>query len=121
MDALQITDHVRQTGYEMHTYFGPGFLEKVYENTLKHRLEQLGIKTEQQIPVKVYDADGFIVGEYQADLFVAGEIIVEMKAVKNLIPEHEAQLLNYLKATRIRHGILMNFGAPKFQIKKYAL
>lgn len=120
-EILRMTGIVRQTAYNIHTYFGPGFLEKVYENALRHRLEALGIITEQQVPVKVYDADGFVVGEYQVDLLIAKSIIVELKALKSLIPEHEAQLLNYLKATRIRHGVLINFGTVRFQIKKYVL
>ena len=100
---------------------GPGFLEKVYENALTHRLRKLGLEVKQQYPLKVYDEDGTIVGDYNADLFVDGRLIVELKAVKALADEHVAQLLGYLRASRIEHGLLMNFGAPRFQIKKYAL
>jgi len=79
------------------------------------------MKVEQQYPLKVYDEDGTVLGEYFADLFVESKLIVELKACKNLAVEHIAQLLGYLRACHIEHGLLVNFGAPKLQIKKYVL
>jgi GxxExxY protein len=75
----------------------------------------------QQHPLNVIDEDGTVLGQYFADLFVAGQLIVEIKAVKTLADEHVAQLLGYLRSSRIEHGLLINFGSPKLQVKKYAL
>ena len=86
-----------------------------------HRLRRLGVKIEQQFPLKVFDEDGTILGEYFADLFVEGCLIVELKACQNLADEHVAQILGYLRSSRIKHGLLINFGAQKLQIKKYIL
>jgi GxxExxY protein len=111
---------VRQTSYEIHLYHGHGHLEKVYENALAHRLRKLGLEVKQQHPIDVYDQDGTLLGEYLADLLVEGALIVELKTVKTLAPEHEAQILGYLKSARLPHGLLINFGSYQFQIRKYA-
>ena len=87
---------------------------------MAHRLKKAGIKAEQQCPIKVFDEDGTLIGDYFADVLVEGEIIVELKAAKTIISEHEAQILGYLKSARKRHGLLVNFGAYKFEIRKYA-
>ena len=97
---------------------GYGFLEKVYENALLFELEKRGVSALAQCPIEVRYGDK-LVGEYFADLLVDNRIIVEVKAVKTLAPEHEAQLLNYLKATTIEVGLLLNFG-PEPQIKRKA-
>ncbi|NCA81785.1 MAG: GxxExxY protein [Opitutae bacterium] len=104
----------------LHVYHGHGYLEKVYENALAHRLKKAGFKVEQQVPLQVFDEDGTLIGDYFADLRVEGEIIVELKAAKTIAPEHEAQMLGYLKSARKRHGPLVNFGAYKFEIRKHA-
>ena len=98
-----------------------GHLEKIYENTLVHRLRKKGLEIRQQHPIKVHDEDGTLLGDYYADIFAENQLIVEIKACQTLAPEHTAQLLGYLRATEIKHGLLINFGAPKFQIKKYIL
>jgi len=113
-----LADIVRQTAYDIHVYLGTGFLEKVYENALKHRLEQKGYRVAQQVPIDVRDEDGFKIGFYEADLLVEGVLIVELKTVATLAPVHEAQLLNYLKATAVHDGLLINFGSERFQILK---
>lgn len=115
-----LCDRVRQTAYEIHLYFGHGHMEKVYENALAHRLRKAGIEVKQQFPLSVYDQDGTLLGEYFADLMVESALIVEAKAAKTLVVEHEAQILGYLKSAQVEHGLLMNFGAPKFQIRKFA-
>jgi GxxExxY protein len=115
-----LCDRVRQTAYEIHRYFGNGHLEKVYENALAHRLRKAGMNVQQQCPLSVYDEDGTPLGEYFADLLVEGALVVEAKAAKTLAVEHESQILGYLKSAKVEHGLLMNFGAPKFQIRKFA-
>jgi GxxExxY protein len=120
-DIMELCDTVRETAFAIHRYHKHGHLEKVYENALVHRLRKAGLQVEQQHPLKVYDEDGTLIGEYLADLFVDARLIVELKATKSLADEHTAQILGYLKASRIEHGLLMNFGAPKFQIRKFAL
>ena len=118
---MELCDVVRQTGFAIHCYHKNGHLEKVYENALAHRLRKLGLEVKQQHPLKVYDEDGTLIGDYQADLFVDNRLIIELKAAKALADEHVAQLLGYLRASRVEHGLLINFGAPKFEIKKYVL
>ncbi len=113
-----VCDTIRQTAYQIHLYFGTGFLEKVYENTLKHRLENLGLDVQAQVGMVVHDEDGCVVGHYDADLIVGGRIIVELKAVKALNTAHGAQLMNYLKTTGMRDGMLINFGSEKFECIK---
>ena len=115
----ELCDVVRETGYAIHLYHGHGHLEKVYENALVHRLRKLGLEVKQQHPIKVRDEDGTIIGEFLADLLVDDRLVVELKAAKSLADEHIAQLLGYLKSTRIEHGLLINFGSYKFQIRKY--
>ena len=121
IEINMLCDTVRQIAYQVHVYFRYGHLEKVYENSLTHRLVKAGLDAKQQFPLKVWDEDGTIVGEYIADILIEGELIVEIKAAKSLAVEHEAQLLGYLRAAKMDHGLLINFGAPKFQIRKFAL
>ena len=120
-DINTICDTVRETAYAIHVFHGHGHLEKVYENALAHRLRKAGVEVKQQYPLTVYDEDGTILGEYFADLLVNDRLIVELKACRTLMDEHIAQILGYLKSARIEHGLLINFGSYKFQIKKYAL
>jgi|SRR6516225_1521242 GxxExxY protein len=120
-DIMQLCNQVRETAFAIHRYLRSCHLEKVYENALTHRLRKAGLVAEQQYPIKVYDEDGTLLGDYSADLFVENCLIVELKAAKALADEHVAQLLGYLRASRIEHGLLINFGAPKFEIKKYVL
>ena len=115
----ELCDIVRQTSYAIHVYHGHGHLEKVYENALVHRLRRAGFDVKQQHPITVFDEDGTVIGQYHADLLVDNQLIVELKAVKTLADEHIAQLLGYLKSTRLEHGLLVNFGSYKFEIKKY--
>lgn len=117
----QLCDIVRETSFAIHTFHKNGHLEKVYENALVHRLKKLNLEVEQQYPLAVYDEDGTRIGEYFADLFVEKSLIVELKACKAIADEHIAQILGYLKSSRIENGLLINFGSPKLQIKKYIL
>lgn len=123
MDAhiKRLCDTIRETGYALHRYLGPGHLEKVYENGLLHRLSRANVEVQAQYPLKVCDVDGTILGEYVADLLVERCLIAEIKACDTLGGEHIAQLLGYLRACRIEHGLLVNFGAPRFRVRKFIL
>jgi GxxExxY protein len=118
-DVTALCNRVREIAYSIHVFLGHGHLEKVYENALVHRLRLAGLNVEQQYPVRVYDEDGTLIGDYVADLFVEEALLIELKAARMLAREHEAQVLGYLKATRLQHGLLINFGAYKFQIRKF--
>jgi GxxExxY protein len=115
----ELCDLVRETSYAIHLYHAHGHMEKVYENALVHRLRLAGLDVKQQHPIHVCDEDGTVIGEYFADLIVEDRLVIELKAVKALSDEHTAQLLGYLKSTRIEHGMLINFGSYRFQVKKY--
>lgn len=116
-----LCDKVREIAYAIHVYHGHGHLEKVYENALVHRLRTEGLDVKQQHPLQVFDEDGTLIGDYLADLVVEDAVIVELKTAKVLAPEHEAQILGYLKSARVEHGLLINFGSYKFQIRKFIL
>ena len=117
--AKEVCDEIRQIAYELHVYLGVGYLEKVYENGLRHRHEKAGFLVQTQVPIQVKDEDGYLLGDYVADMIVDG-IIIELKAVTTLLDVHVAQLMNYLKATGLEHGLLLNFGSEKFQCRKIA-
>jgi len=119
-EIMKLCNVVREISFAIHCYHKYGHLEKVYENALAHRLRKLGYKVEQH-PLKVFDEDGTIIGEYFADLFVENCLVTELKACRTLTDEHIAQILGYLRSSRIEHGLLINFGAVKLQVKKYAL
>lgn len=117
----KIADFIRETSFAIHRYHKHGHLEKVYENALAHRLRKNGFQVEQQFPISVSDEDGTPLRDYFADLFVENVLIIELKACQNIADEHIAQILGYLRSSRIEHGLLINFGAPRLQIKKYVL
>lgn len=117
----ELCDIVRQTSFELHRYHRHGHLEKIYENGLVHRLRKAGLKVKQQHPIEVLDEDGTPLGHYFADLLVEGVLIVELKAVRAITDEHVAQILGYLRSTRMENGLLLNFGAPRLFVKKYIM
>ncbi|HDD24094.1 MAG TPA: GxxExxY protein [Chloroflexi bacterium] len=112
----EITEQIIKAFYTVYNTLGYGFLEKVYENAMVIELRRMGLHVVCQQPISVYYA-GQIVGEYLADMLVENCVIVELKAVRTLLKEHEAQLLNYLNATSYEVGLLLNFG-PTPQIKR---
>ena len=115
----ELTEQIIRAFYNVYNTLGYGFLEKVYENALAIELRKMGLAAVQQAPIMVYYA-GAVVGEYYADLLVADAVIVEIKAARGLAAEHEAQLLNYLKATPYEVGLLLNFGPkPELMRKVY--
>ena len=117
----QLCDLVRETSFAIHVYHRNGHLEKIYENSLAHRLRKLGLDVKQQHPLPVFDEDGTLLGEFFADLLVDNRLVVELKAVRVLVEEHIAQILGYLKSSRIETGLLINFGTSRLQIKKYLM
>jgi GxxExxY protein len=116
-----LCDIVLQTSFAIHGYHRHGHLEKIYENALAHRLRKVGLKVEQQHPLKVFDEDGTELGEFFADLLIEECLIAELKAVSTVTNDHVAQILGYLRSARLEHGLLINFGAPRFSIKKYIM
>ncbi len=120
-EIFRLCDLVRETSFSLHQYLRHGHLERVYENGLAHRLRKAGLKVEQQYSLQVVDEDGTILGDFIADLYIENCLIVELNACKAIIGDHTAQLLGYLRASRIEHGLLINFGAPKLEVKKYVL
>jgi GxxExxY protein len=112
-----ITDIILKSFYKVYNNLGYGFLEKVYENALLYELRNQGLDCEKQKPIKVY-YEQIQVGEYYADIIVNECIILELKAAESIAEEHEFQLINYLKATEIEIGLLLNFGKnPEFKRK----
>ena len=104
-----LTEKIIGCAYKGFDKLGSGFLEKIYENSLKIELEKGGFKVVQQYPIKVY-YEGILVGEYFADLLVEDKVILELKAVSELSKAHETQLINYLRSTGYQVGVLINFG-----------
>ena len=114
-----VTELIIKAFYTVYNSLGYGFLEKVYRNALAIELRKLGLDVIQEARIMVY-YDGEVVGEYFTDLLAAGVVIVELKAAKKLLNQHEAQLLNYLKATPYEVGLLLNFGPePEFKRKAF--
>lgn len=111
-----LTQIIIGCAYKVHKALGSGFLEEVYENSLRIELEKLGHSVKQQEPVNV-TYEGQVVGEYRADLWVDERVVLEIKAVQMLAKIHEVQLVNYLTATGIDTGLVLNFG-PSVQVKR---
>jgi GxxExxY protein len=116
----ELTRSIIGAAFEVHNILGVGFLEKVYQNALAKELRLRGhqVETEMKIPV-YYKSE--LVGDYYADILVDERVILELKALSNLTGQHEAQLLNYLKATGHKVGLLLNFGTTKVEVKRKVL
>ncbi len=114
----ELTEKIIKIFYRVYNKLGYGFLEKVYENAMMIEFKREGILAVSQSPIKVF-YDGEVIGEYYADILVDNKVIVEIKAAKRLVEENEAQLLNYLKATDIEVGLLLNFGTQP-EVKRKA-
>jgi GxxExxY protein len=110
----ELTRAIISAFYQVHNTLGYGFLEKVYQNALTHELTKRGYRVTPNMAIEVY-YDNIIMGEYFADLVVNDVVILELKAAESITKQHEAQLLNYLKATKIDVGLILNFG-PKPQV-----
>jgi len=120
MDINDLTYKINGAIFEVNRELGPGFLEKVYENALIIELRERGLKAESQKAIEV-KYKGRPVGEYFADIVVEESVVIELKSVEAIQKVHEAQLLNYLKATGYKIGLLINFKYPKAEIKRFVL
>ena len=120
-DIFALCNVIRETSFAIHSYLRNGHREQIYENALVHRLRKQGLSVVQQPDVRVYDEDGTVLGYLRADLIVEAQLICEIKGAQSIVEEHIAQLLGYLRASRMEHGLLINFGAPRLQIKKLIL
>lgn len=114
----ELTGKILQASFEVIRELGVGFIESVYEKSLIVALQQKGLKAERQIPLEV-KFRGKIVGEFKVDILVEGKILVELKTASILAKEHYAQVINYLKATGLEVGLLINFGTPKIEYKRF--
>jgi GxxExxY protein len=118
MDMKELTYTINGAIYEVNRQLGSGFLEKVYESALLIELHERGLKAERQVPISV-NYKGNIVGEYLVDIIVEGKVLLELKSIVDLDKVHEAQIINYLKATGLPVGLLVNFTYPKAKIKRF--
>ena len=114
----EITKTIIGSAFEVINELGAGFLESVYEKALLLALRQAGLAAAAQHPVRVMFRNK-CVGDFYADILVEGKVIIELKAVKAIAPEHQAQIINYLNATGFEVGLLINFGAPKLEYKRF--
>ncbi len=120
MNIDELTYKINGAIFEVNKVLGAGFLEKVYENVLLVEFRKMGLVAKSQVPINV-TYKGERVGEYFADIVVEETVIVELKVIKSLEKIHEAQLLNYLKATKYKVGLLVNFTHPKAIIKRFVV
>jgi GxxExxY protein len=116
----ELTQKILEASFAVHNASGAGFLEKVYANALSLELRQMGLVWAQEVPFRVKYKD-VVVGDYSADLVVEKRVLVELKTCTGLDSVHEAQILNYLKASGIRVGLLMNFGKPRLEYRRFVL
>ncbi|MBI2926344.1 MAG: GxxExxY protein [Verrucomicrobia bacterium] len=121
LNIFKLCDRVRETSFALHKFLRHGHAEKVYQNGLLHLLRKQGVATEAEVALKVFDEDGTRLGEFFADLVVLGRLLIELKAIKELTDEHVAQVLGYMRASRIEHALLINFGGSRLEVRKYIL
>ena len=119
MKHKDLTAKIIECAFKVHNTLGFGFLESVYQNALLIELEKNGLQAGKEVPIKVFYSEK-IVGDYVADIIVENKVIIELKSVKDLHPAHEAQLVNYLKATGLEVGLLINF-AESVKVKRKVL
>lgn len=118
MEINEITYSIQGAVFEVNRILGAGFLEKIYENALLIELSKRGLSAQNQVPIDVeYKGDN--VGKFFADILVEDQVVIEIKAVNSIQKSHEAQILNYLKATNLKIGLLINFTHPKAEIKRF--
>ena len=117
LDDEKLIEEIIGAAYEVRKRLAQGYLESTYENALIVELQMRGLFVENQVSMEV-DYKGVVVGVFKADLLVEKRVIIEIKAVSQLNKIHELQLVNYLTTTHIDHGILVNFGGDKFEVKR---
>jgi len=115
MEISQLLQSIKDAAYEVRLHLAPGFLESVYQNALQVELRDRGLSAEKEVPIPVMYKQR-IVGDFRADLLVSNSVIIELKAVKEITPIHEAQLVNYLTATGLDYGYIINYGGDKYRI-----
>ena len=120
-DIFTLCNVIRETSFDIHNFLRSGHREQIYENALAHRLRKKGVSLEQQKEVKVFDEDGTCLGHLKTDLLIEERLICEIKGCRTIADEHVAQILGYLRASRLQHGLLINFGGPTLQVKKLIL
>ncbi len=118
MELDEITEKIIGCAYEVSNSLGSGFVEKVYENSLFHQLLKSNLGVVQQHQINVF-YDNVLVGEFFADLLVEEKVLLELKAVRQLEDVHVAQVMNYLKASGLPICLLINFGRPKIEIRRF--
>jgi len=116
MTDKELLEAINQCAYEVRLLLGPGYLESVYRNALLLELSGRGLIAQKEVPIPVY-YKGILVGDFRADILVQNRIILELKAVQSIHPQHEVQLVNYLTATGMDYGILINYGGEKFAFR----
>ena len=117
MNIEDLIKQIVQCAYNVRMKLSAGFLESVYLNALLIELHDNGLNADKEVPIIVH-YNNHIVGEFRADIIVENSVIIELKAMQHLTQTHEAQLVNYLTATNIEHGLLINFGSEKIEIKR---
>lgn len=117
MEHEKLTETIIGCAMKVHRALGPGFLESVYQNALAHELRKAGLRVECEKTIKVI-YDSVVVGDFSADMLIEDNVVIENKAAQALIPAHEVQLVNYLTATGIEIGLLLNFGAERLEFKR---
>src|SRR6056297_1442624 len=117
MNHNELTEKIIGCAMKVHNQLGPGFLESVYEKALTHELQKHNLQVECQVPLKVY-YDDIVVGEFYADMYIQDSILVENKAVQSITRHHHVQLVNYLTATNVEVGLLINFGSKSLEFKR---
>ena len=117
MEHHELTERIIGCAMQVHSTLGPGFLESVYEKALAHELRKAGLRVECQQPITV-TYDGVVVGDFSADMLVEGTVMIENNAVQALHPANEVQLVNYLTATGVDVGLLLNFGSSRLEFKR---
>lgn len=117
MEDQELTEKIIGCAMKVHSTLGPGFLESVYQKALAHQLGKAGLKVQCEKLITV-NYDGIVVGDFSADMLVDDRVMLELKAILSLAPAHEVQLINYLTATSIEIGLLLNFGAERLEFKR---
>ena len=117
MNVEDLIKLIVQCAYNVRMQLSAGFLESVYQNALIIELKENGLNAKTEVPINVY-YNNVVVGEFRADIVVGNSVVIELKAAQHLMPIHEAQLVNYLTATGLEHGLLINFGSEKIEIKR---
>jgi GxxExxY protein len=117
VEEKELTEKIIGCAMTVHSELGPGFVESVYRNSLAHELRKAGVRSECHRPINVY-YDGVLVGKFEIDMLVEEKVLIELKAILCLVSAHEVQLVNYLTATGIDIGLLLNFGAARLEFKR---